>query len=241
MTLRAVLFDIDDTLFATSEFAARARRRAVEAMTSSGLGIDADTAYAELQEVVREFSSNYSRHFHQLITRLGDCILPGVHPAIVIASGVRAYHATKEHMHPYQDAILVLDALRRTNLVRAVLSNGLTIKQAEKLVRLGLANAFSPGAVFISEEMGIAKPNSKIFRIACERLGVEPGDALYVGDNAPMDMDPAHEAGLLTCLRAGSGKHGAAKGRHTPDFIVKELTELIPILQDRFGVVIGPS
>ena len=241
MTLRAVLFDIDDTLFATSEFAARARRRAVEAMTSSGLGIDTDTAYAELQEVVREFSSNYSRHFHQLITRLGDCIQPGVHPAIVIASGVRAYHATKEHMHPYQDAIRVLDALRRTDLLRGVLSNGLTIKQAEKLVRLGLANAFSPGAVFISEDMGIAKPNAKIFRIVCDRLGVEPAETIYVGDNAPMDMDPAHEAGLLTCLRAGNGKHATARGKHIPDFVVKDLTELIAIVQDKFGIEIRPS
>lgn len=241
MTLRAVLFDIDDTLFATSEFAARARRRAVEAMTSAGLEIDTDSAYAELQDVVREFSSNYGRHFHQLITRLGDCVRPGVHPAIVIASGVRAYHATKEHMHPYQDAIRLLDALRRTDLVRAVLSNGLTVKQAEKLVRLGLANAFSPAAIFISEEMGIAKPNTKIFRIVCQRLGVEAGEALYIGDNAPMDMDPAHEAGLLTCLRAGGGRHAGAKGRHPPDFVVQELTELIPILQERFGIEIRPS
>jgi putative hydrolase of the HAD superfamily len=241
MTLRAVFFDIDDTLFATSEFAARARRRAVEAMTSAGLEVDADAAYAELQEVVREFSSNYGRHFHQLLTRLGDCVRPGVHPAIVIATGVRAYHATKEHMHPYQDAIRILDALRRTDLLRAVLSNGLTIKQAEKLVRLGLANAFSAGAIFISEEMGVAKPNSKIFTIACQRLGIEPDEALYVGDNAPMDMDPAHEAGLHTCLRAGNGRHASAKPRHDPDFVVNELTELVGILKDHFGVEVRLS
>ena len=60
---------------------------------------------------------------------------------------------------------------------------------------------------------------------------------LYIGDSPATDIDPAHEAGLLTCLRRGEGKHGAAEGRHEPDFEVEALDELIPILEERFGVV----
>ena len=234
--MRAVLFDIDDTLYATTAFAASARRRAVEAMVHAGLHVPVDAAYAELMEVVREFSSNYGRHYDQLLQRLRHHLRPGVHPGIVIASGVCAYHAAKEHLKAFPDALRCLTALSRTSLLRGVVTNGLTVKQSEKLVRLGLENAFSPGAIFISEEIGVAKPHPRIFHTACERLGIAPGEALYVGDDPERDVDPAHGAGLLTCLRRGDGSHGGVRGVHVPDIAVTTLDELPPILRERYGV-----
>jgi len=234
--LRAVLFDIDDTLYATTAFAERARRAAVEAMVAAGLDVEPEAAYAELRQVVREFSSNYGHHFDKLVLRLSDRIREGVHPGIVVASGVRAYHATKEHLHPFPDAVRCLDRLARTELLRGVVTNGLTVKQAEKLVRLGLEKSFSPGAIFISEEIGVAKPHPKIFLIACESLGVRPVEALYVGDHPVKDVDPAHEAGLKTCLRRGSGRHYETKGMYDPDYEVKSLDELVELLEESFGV-----
>lgn len=241
MALRAILFDIDDTLFASTVFADRARRSAVEAMVQAGLDVDVEEAYAELVAVVEEFTSNYDRHFDQLVLRLHDHLRKGVHPAIVIASGVQAYHATKQHLHPFPDALRVLDALRRTSLVRGVVSNGWTVKQAEKLVRLGLANAFSPGAIFISEEIGVAKPHPRIFLVACEGLGIQPAEALYVGDDPVKDVDPAHEAGLFTFLRRGSGKHAGKRGRHDADYAQDSLDGLVSILRDDFGVALPGS
>jgi putative hydrolase of the HAD superfamily len=236
MPLRAVLFDIDDTLFPTTVFAGRARRRAVDAMVHAGLDVEPEAAYAELEEVVREFSSNYGHHFDKLVVRLGNRLKPGVHQAIVIASGVCAYHAAKEHIRPYADAVRALAALARTGLLRGVVSNGLTVKQAEKLVRLGLERAFSPNAIFISEELGVAKPHPKIFTIACESLGIPPDEALYVGDHPAKDIDPAREAGLHTCLRRGGGRHADEPSAAGPEFAVESLDELIAILRDRFGV-----
>ena len=241
MALRAVLFDIDDTLFPTSAFAERARRRAVQAMVDAGLAVDADEAYEELQEVVAEFSSNYGRHFNQLVLRLGSKIRDGVHPAIVVASGVQAYHATKEHLAAFPDALAALDELRRTDLVRGVISNGLTVKQAEKIVRLGLSNAFSANAIFISEEIGVAKPHPRIFTVACDSVGVSPEEAMYVGDNPEMDVGPAHDAGLITCLRRGSGKHANDRGDHKPDFEISDFSELMTILREQFGVVVSDA
>jgi putative hydrolase of the HAD superfamily len=234
--MRAVLFDIDDTLYDTSAFAASARRRAVEAMVHAGLQVPVEEAYAELMEVVREFSSNYGRHYDTLLQRLKPRLRPGVHPGIVIASGVCAYHAAKEHLKAFPDALRCLDALSRTSLLRGVVTNGLTVKQAEKLVRLGLENAFSPGAIFVSEELGVAKPHPRIFLTACERLGVAAGEALYVGDDPVRDVDPAHEAGLLTCLRRGGGSHAEARGVHAADVVVDTLDDLPAILRDRYGV-----
>ncbi|MEM8883003.1 MAG: TIGR02253 family HAD-type hydrolase [Planctomycetota bacterium] len=236
--LTAILFDIDDTLFPSTAFADKARQSAVEAMVDAGLDIEVESAMQELHAVVQEFSSNYGHHFDQLVVRLGGHLREGVHKALVVAAGVRAYHETKAHLKPHPDAVVVLEALRPTDLLRGVLTNGLTIKQAEKLVRLGMQHYFSPGALFISEDLGVAKPHPRIFQIACETMGTVPSEVLYIGDNPIKDVDAAHEAGLITCLRRGAGKHSMAVGAHAPDFEVETLDELLPVLREQFGVAI---
>jgi putative hydrolase of the HAD superfamily len=47
-----------------------------------------------------------------------------------------------------------------------------------------------------SGEVGAAKPHARIFQAACERFGVEPGDAVYVGDRLDTDAIGAASAGL---------------------------------------------
>jgi epoxide hydrolase-like predicted phosphatase len=51
--------------------------------------------------------------------------------------------------------------------------------------------------VIISAEVGLAKPDPRIYRMAAERLGVSPGEAVFV-DDFPENLDGARAAGLLT-------------------------------------------
>ena len=68
--IKAILFDIDDTLFPTTAFALEARKAAVKAMVAAGLDFSEDVVFDELLEAIAEFSSNYSHHFNKLIERL---------------------------------------------------------------------------------------------------------------------------------------------------------------------------
>ena len=61
--LRALFFDLDDTLYSTSEFSDKARRHSIDAMIEAGLRADPAFLLTELGEVVREFSSNHEYHF----------------------------------------------------------------------------------------------------------------------------------------------------------------------------------
>ena len=72
MSLAAVLFDIDDTLFSPTEFAQRARANSVRAMRAAGLSLTQEEVERELDEVIREFSSNYHHHFDKLLMR--ECL-----------------------------------------------------------------------------------------------------------------------------------------------------------------------
>ena len=51
-TLKAILFDIDDTLYSTTEFAEQARRNSIEAMIRMGLRVEPEAAFRELKEVI---------------------------------------------------------------------------------------------------------------------------------------------------------------------------------------------
>ncbi|HEY3064672.1 MAG TPA: HAD family hydrolase [Methylomirabilota bacterium] len=58
----------------------------------------------------------------------------------------------------------------------------------------GLGGLFD--VIVDSTDVGVCKPDPAIFRVALERLGVSPADAVFVGDSAPRDMAGARAAGL---------------------------------------------
>ena len=76
----------------------------------------------------------------------------------------------------------------------AYLTNGSEPFQREKLAAV---DALVPGwPVLASVQLGMAKPGPGIFLEACARLGVEPGQALMIGDDAWADIDGARRAGV---------------------------------------------
>jgi putative hydrolase of the HAD superfamily len=234
--LKAIFFDIDDTLFSTTDFAARARRAAVDAMRKCGLRLPAEHILRELQEVIAEFSSNHEHHFDKLLLRLPSRAFDGVNSAILVAAGVQAYHDAKQrHLKPYPDVPPVLERLSRTDLVRGIITAGIAVKQGDKLLRLGLYGHFTPTAIFISDQIGISKPNSKLFQRACEEVGVEPRETLYVGDHPTHDIDPANALGMVT-VHVRRGKHAPEQGRTKPSYDLKDFKELLTTLRKDFNV-----
>jgi putative hydrolase of the HAD superfamily len=234
--LDVVLFDLDDTLYSTTEFSHGARRGAVRAMIAAGLVAEEATCLQELHEVVAEFSSNYEQHFDRLLDRLGPTAVGSTNPAILIAAGVVAYHDAKQRgLRILPDAKALLEALRRAGVRTGVVSAGLQVKQAEKLIRLGVVEYLDPAAIFFSDQLGVSKPNPKIYAKACAALGVEPSRALYVGDRPASDVVPARQAGLRTVWYRGSGgKYCDQPGHEPADHEIADLRALLPILRETY-------
>jgi putative hydrolase of the HAD superfamily len=236
--LRAVFFDLDDTLFSTAEFSREARASAVRAMIAAGLHLSFEQASTELEEVIREFSSNYDRHFDTMLLRLPAAACGRVNPAVIVAAGVVAYHETKsEKLRAYPDALDALKSLAaRPGLCLGVITAGLTVKQAEKLVRLGVLPYLDPRAVFITEQVGIDKANPKLYRTACSALGLVAEQCLYVGDHPVRDMDSAKAAGMWTALLRYGGRDNGKVGQTVPDYVVRDFRELLGIVERDFEI-----
>ncbi len=236
--LKALLFDIDDTLFSTTEFAERARRNSVAAMVRLGLRLDEEALLRELLEVIAESPSNYDKHYDRLLKRLSPEALGGVNPAILLAGAVVAYHDTKiRELRPFPGVLDLLAALHdRTHLVLGVLTEGLEVKQAEKVLRLGLCPYLHPRAIFISDQLAISKTNPKFYRRALATLSFAPSEVMFVGDNPLTDIEPAKGAGMITVRTLGAGKYADRPCRVVPDYEVRDFAELGAILRADFGL-----
>jgi len=239
--LSAILFDVDDTLFSTTQFAALARQRAVEAMVRQGLRLPVSEVRRELQEVIGEFTSNYGQHFDKLLLRLPPSSHAGVNRALIIAAGIMAYHATKAELQPFPD---VLPFLRRVHeqgdVVLGVITHGLELKQAEKLLLLRVVPYLHPGAIFISDQVGISKPNPKLYQRACSAMGLVPAEVMYVGDNPLHDIDPVNAVGMIPVRLHRDNRFEGLQGRTQPRYEIRSFEELVPVLGQDFGIVLPP-
>lgn len=235
--LKAILFDIDDTLFSTTEFARKARQNAVRAMVRAGLDLPEETVARELEEVLAEFSSNYEHHFDKLLNRLRPPSLARVNPALIVAAGVVAYHDTKfRELVPFDDVLPFFRALRKVGMRLGIITHGWTVKQAEKLVRLGVVPCLEPSAIFISDQIGIGKPNPKLWTLALADMHLLPQEAMYVGDSPENDVNAPRALGMVTVWAARAARRGLEGARSEPDHVVKDFRELAAILRERYGV-----
>jgi len=216
-SLSAVFLDIDDTLYSTTDFAQLARERAIEAMVHQGLRLPIEVVRRELNEVISEFTSNYPNHFDKLLLRLPNHSWSGTNRALLVAAGISAYHDTKSEMEPFPDVLPFLrDVQERTDLLVGVITHGLELKQAEKLLRLGVVPYLHPEGIFISDQEGISKPNPKLYQRACARFGLDPREVMYVGDSPSHDIDPPNSLGMLTARMRRPGSKYAGEESITP-------------------------
>ena len=95
----------------------------------------------------------------------------------------------------YEDALPVLEELRRLGLSLALVSNG--VRDLDEFV---LHHGLDVDAAVCSRQHGWTKPHETIFRAALDQLGVEPGEAAMVGDSLEDDVEGARALGMRAFL-----------------------------------------
>jgi 2-haloacid dehalogenase len=111
---------------------------------------------------------------------------------------------------------------RRADL--CLVTNGISMVQRGRLARSGIASCFA--AILISEELGVAKPDTRFFEAACDALRLPRTDLLCVGDAPAADVLGARAAGIDACWYAPSGADWP-ESDGAPDYIIRSLKELL--------------
>jgi putative hydrolase of the HAD superfamily len=199
--MQAVIFDLDDTLI---DHTTAARTASVEWGRANGLaGSDEELALAWSSIATPHYRAYQLRQLTfdgQRRARVREFL-----PHLGLADDDAADEAFRGYSEVYHaswtcvpDAAPALRRVREAGLLAAVLTNGEHAHQRLKLQRVGLADQVDH--VFTSDEFPLGKPDPGAFLGACSRLGVEPGEALMVGDSLVADVEGALRAGLQAVL-----------------------------------------
>lgn len=105
--------------------------------------------------------------------------------------------ATKiaEQLSPNRPLLDLLSQLKSTVSV-AILTNGGSQTQRLKISAARLDQVIQASHQLVSGELGMAKPDPQIFRLACKRIKADPKQTLYLGDQSDIDGIGARAAGL---------------------------------------------
>ncbi|MCU9613086.1 HAD-IA family hydrolase [Caldibacillus lycopersici] len=93
-----------------------------------------------------------------------------------------------------QTTINMLDTMKQLQVKVGIITNGLTQRQNAKIRNTHLNHWFD--TVIISEEVGLRKPDKRIFELALQRLQVLPEEALFVGDDIEKDIGGCQNANI---------------------------------------------
>jgi putative hydrolase of the HAD superfamily len=129
-------------------------------------------------------------------------------------------------IRPFDDALPALDALHRAGIPLGIVTNGSSSAQRAKVEILG-PERFS--FVGVSGEIGIAKPDPRLFEIALAAFDLPPSDVVHVGDNLVADIAGAAAAGLDTVWINRTGAVPPPSAR-IPDAEITSLAQLTSAL-----------
>ncbi|MFD3700802.1 HAD family hydrolase [Streptomyces sp. NPDC058646] len=210
MPIRAVLWNIDDTLFdyTGADSAGLARQLEAEHLLER---------YGTPERALAVWRGTTDRHWQRFAA--GGTTFQGQRrdrvrdfldaPGMTDAEADLWFGRYVEHYQAawalFPDVLPVLDALAATHR-HGVLSNSSVANQDPKLRRLGLRERFE--VLLCAAELGVSKPDAASFLAACEALGLPPGEVAYVGDQPEIDARGARDAGLVAVWLDRAGQRG---------------------------------
>lgn len=197
----AVFFDIDDTLYDQAEPFARAVRAVVGKAVAN---VSDDALYRSSRTHSTEVFAAFGRGEHPTmacyVRRMRDTLADfGVNISDCQARRMQLLYAASG-----TDSMSLSSEMERSlawcseHVTRGLgcVSNGRRAGQLAKIHAIGCDRWISDEHVVTSEELGIAKPDSRIFQEACSRLGARPGESLFVGDSYDIDVTGARGVGM---------------------------------------------
>lgn len=225
--IKAVIFDLDNTLIDFMTMKENAIKAAVQAMIDSGLNMDPGEAMGELYAIYDREGIEYQKVFDNFLEKhLGTIDWK------ILSSGVVAYRRARiASLVPYPHVYMTLTELLRRGLKLAVLSDAPRLEAWLRLCDLQLQHTFD--TVITYEDTGFKKPNPIPYKKVLSLITINPGEAVMVGDWPERDLVGAREVGMLTVFaRYGFSFQRKPVGREGADYVIYDIRDLLTIIDE---------
>lgn len=221
MKYKCVLMDIDDTIF---DFMP-GNKNAIAALMDE-LGLASPTVFEEYQAINHACWQALERgemdqgqlhveRFRRFLAEKGrkdDPAAVSDHFATLLGQQVIPLPHAEETVKALSERLPVI-----------LLTNGITVIQKRRVAASPIRNWIS--RMVISQEVCVSKPDPRIFEIALD--GIDPGDALMIGDGTGSDVLGANRAGVDMCWFNPNGKE-LPRGMHA-EYVISDIRECIDI------------
>jgi putative hydrolase of the HAD superfamily len=220
--IRAVIFDLDNTLTDFMKMKRASIDAAVDGMLDAGLVLPRDEVSKKIHDVYDregiEYQQVFDRFLHEELGRVDYKIL---------SSGVVSYRRARDsYLVLYPHVNYTLLELMKRGLKLAVVSDAPRLQAWMRLAQLQLQHLFDPVVAF--EDTGERKPSPKPFQRAIEMLGIEPGEAIMVGDWPDRDVVGAKGLGIRTAFARYGDTFGTVHSG--ADWDLNDVMELVDIV-----------
>lgn len=226
---RALLLDLDDTLYPYEPCDAAGRDAIRSEAADRDLGIDDVDAFYErgrrtVKSDIAGLGSAHSRvlYLKRAMERHGGRTRAG--DAVALADAY--WDAYLDEMELFPDVRDTLDTL--ADLPVAIVTDLTARIQLRKLDRLDID---AIDHVVTSEEVGRDKPAAAMFAVALARLDAAPSDAVMVGDDPAADIAGANRAGIETVLFNGTYDPGEHPSDAEPDHTIDAFADITGVVR----------
>ncbi len=191
--MNVICFDLDDTLYKEIDFLKSAYRE-IAIHAAQGDRRLADRAYTEMLQAYKDGGNAF--------LRLNEWL--GV--TTPVADYLAMYRAHRPDIHLEEDVVATLDALKTAGHTIALITDGRSVQQRNKMAALGLNRWIDDGDIIISEEIGSEKPAEANYRRVMKRHP-EAERFVYVGDNPAKDFIAPNRLGWTTICLLDNGEN----------------------------------
>lgn len=121
-----------------------------------------------------------------------------------------------------------------------VITQGRGVSQRGQMDRLGITHLIDH--IFVTEEVGHVKPSLDLYQACLDRVGVQPEEAIMIGDRLDWDLQPTHTLGLTTVLYTENSLYYEPGLEDDPaiDHMASSHDELLPLVQRLLGDRVAP-
>lgn len=206
--IKAVFFDIDDTLFHFSGVHPHGMKAITNYLqeTNNVSKESLNQALFQAQKIIGERIGYSAAAFHNRQIRFQNALeILGI-PIYPYATRMYElyWNTIIEEAVPEPGICQLLKSLKEKGIYLGIGSDMTSYIQNKKLEKLGIAQYFD--SVVTSEEAGIDKPDSGVFRLCISKAGYRPKECLFIGDHVEKDYKGAKAAGMQAlCYAKYSG------------------------------------
>jgi len=234
MLPKGILFDLDDTIIAYGATADSTWWRICGEYANQSDRFDTNTLYRAIREMGNWYWSDKERHktgrqdlnsARRQIVSLAFQKLNIIDNSLAWKIADTFSEQREEDAYLFEGAEETLEYFNDTGVSLALITNGASDKQRNKIERFNLKRFFK--SILIEGEVGIGKPEEAIYLKALDKLKLKPKEVWMVGDNLEWEVEAPQKLGIFSIWNDYAKKGLPPDSRIIPDRIIHHISELM--------------